>query len=105
MASHHGRDLSSPSVTAAFGNPKAHTPSYDLAMVLAKRTLDSAVSVTAEGRQENPGYKAPEPPVKPLSERNPLLLYGVLGVAVLGIGYFTLRFMQSVKDSNGPTAT
>jgi hypothetical protein len=43
--------------------------------------------------------------VKPWSERNPLLLYGVLGVAVLGIGYFTLRFMQGVKDSGGPTST
>ena len=82
-----------------FGNPKTRQPSYDLAMVLAKGTLDGAVSVTAEGRQENPGYKAPEPPVKPLSERSPALLYGVLGLAVLGIGYFTLRFMQGVKGS------
>ena len=89
-----------------FGNPSARAPSYDLAMVLAKGTLDNAVSVTADGRQENPGYKPPDPPVKPMSERYPGLLYGVLGVAVLGLGYFTLRFMQGVKDSpDGPTST
>lgn len=87
-----------------FGNPNAHAPSYDLAMVLAKGTLDNAVSVSAQGRQENPGYKPPEPPVKPISERYPGLLYGVLGIAVLGLGYFTVRFMQGVKDSSGPTA-
>lgn len=87
-----------------FGNPTAHAPSYDLAMVLAKGTLDSAVTVSAETRQENPGYKPPEPPVKPISERYPGLLYGVLGIAVLGLGYFTVRFMQGVKDSSGPTS-
>ncbi len=87
-----------------FGNANARTPSYDLAMVLAKGTVDNAVSVQAEGRQENPGYKPPEPPVKPLSEQYPGVLYGVLGVAVLGLGYFAIRFMQGVKDSSGPTA-
>ena len=87
-----------------FGNPTAHAPSYDLAMVLARGTLDSAVTVSAETRQENPGYKPPEPPVKPISERYPGLLYGVLGIAVLGLGYFTVRFMQGVKDSSGPTS-
>ena len=87
-----------------FGNLQAHAPSYDLSMVLAKSTLDNAVSVSAEGRQANPGYKPPEPPVKPLSERYPGLLYGVLGIAVLGLGYFAVRFMQGVKDSGGPAA-
>ncbi len=87
-----------------FGNPTARAPSYDLAMVLAKGTLDSALTVSAETRQENPGYKPPEPPVKPISERYPGMLYGVLGVAVLGLGYFTVRFMQGVKDSSGPTS-
>ena len=104
------RDVIFPSQNAGeywlyFGNPNARSPSYDLPMVLAKGTLDNAVSVTAEGRQENPGYKPPEPPVKPISERYPGLLYGVLGVAVLGLGYFTLRFMQGVKDSSGPTSS
>ena len=105
------RNIIFPSQTAGeywlyFGNPKARTASYDLAMVLAKGTLDNAVTVNADGRQENPGYKPPDPPVKPLSERNPGLLYGVLGVAVLGLGYFAVRFMQGVKDSpadGGPT--
>ena len=82
-----------------FGNPGARAASYDLAMVLAKETLDNAVNVAPEGRQENPGYKAPEPRVKPLSERYPGLLYGVLGLAVLGLGYFAVRFMQGDKDS------
>ena len=87
-----------------FGNPNARTPSYDLPLVLAKATLDNAVNVPAGGRQENPGYKPPEPPVKPMSERYPGVLYSVLGIAVLGLGYFAIRFMQGVKDSSGPTA-
>ena len=89
-----------------FGNAAARTPSYDLPMVLAKGTMDSAVNVVADGRQENPGYRPPEPPVKPFSERYPGVLYGVLGVAVLGLGYFAVRFMQGVKDSEsgGPTS-
>jgi hypothetical protein len=98
------RSVVFPSQTAGdyylyFGNPAAHAPSYDLAMVLPKRALEGAVAVTPEGRERNPNYKAPEPPVKPMSERYPGLLYGVLGVAVVGLGYLTLRFMQTVKDS------
>ncbi|HEY3744365.1 MAG TPA: DUF3999 family protein [Bryobacteraceae bacterium] len=84
-----------------FGNPDARQPSYDIAMVLGAATLDHAVTVSAEPREANPAYKAPEPPVKPLSERYPGLLYGVLGIAVVALGYFTLRFMKSVKDSSG----
>ena len=37
-------------------------------MVLSKDKLDAAVIATADPRQANPAYKAPEPPVKPLSE-------------------------------------
>ena len=42
-----------------FGNPDARQPSYDIAMVLGKTTLDHAVTVSAEGREANPAYKAP----------------------------------------------
>ena len=76
-----------------FGNAAARTPSYDLPLVLAKGTVDNAVNV------------APEPPVKPFSERFPGLLYGVLGVAVLVLGYFAVRFMQGVKNSEGDGPT
>jgi len=102
------RSVVFPSQTAGdyylyFGNPAARAPSYDLAMVLPKSALDKAVVVAPDGREENPSYKAPEPPVKPVSERYPGLLYGVLGVAVLGLGYLTVRFMQGVKDDSSTT--
>lgn len=80
-----------------FGNPSARFPSYDLAMVLPESALEAAVAVTAEGREANAAYRAPVPPPKPLSERNPWLLYGVLGVAVVGLGILALRMMKNIQ--------
>jgi hypothetical protein len=37
--------------------------------------------------------------VKPWSERHPALLYGVLGVAVVGMGLVTVRFLLKVRDA------
>ena len=48
----------------------------------------------------NPGYRPPPPPVKPWSERYPQLLYGTLAVAILVMGYVTVRFLLKVKNAS-----
>ncbi len=82
-----------------YGNPNAKAPAYDLPMVLARSSMESAAPVNATAEETNPGYTPPPPPVKPFSDRYPGLLYGVLGVAVLAIGYLTVRFMQKASST------
>ena len=47
----------------------------------------------------NPDYGPPAEPVKPWSERHPKVLYWVLGVAVVGMGTVTVRFLMKVRDA------
>ncbi len=77
-----------------YGNAGARAPSYDLAG-LTGETLSAA---TLGGEEPNPDYKAP---TKPVSEQNPALLYGVLGLAILGMGYLTVRFLKTVRSDAG----
>jgi len=44
----------------------------------------------------NPGYRPPPARVLPWSERHPQLLYATLAVAVLVMGYVTVRFLMKV---------
>lgn len=80
-----------------YGNPGASRPTYDLPMVLARSSIESAAAIGANVEEANPGYKAPPEPEKPFSDRNPALLYGALIVAVLIIGYMTIRFIQKAS--------
>ena len=82
-----------------YGNPNAKTPGYDLPMVLARSSVESASTVNAAAEEANPGYQPPPPPVVPFSDRHPEVLYGVLGVAVLGLGFLTVRFLQKAGDN------
>ncbi|BDC52484.1 hypothetical protein F183_A47990 [Bryobacterales bacterium F-183] len=80
-----------------YGNPDASRPSYDLPMVLARSSIESAAPIGANVEEPNPGYKPPPEPEKPFSDRNPALLYGALILAVLIIGYMTIRFIQKAS--------
>ncbi len=83
------------------GNPDAKAPSYDLAAVLAREAPQPEVRATLLAPAGNPGYRSPPPPVKPWSERYPQLLYGTLAVAILVMGYVTVRFLLKVKSASG----
>ncbi|MEO7651751.1 MAG: DUF3999 family protein [Bryobacteraceae bacterium] len=79
-----------------YGNPSARPPKYDLAQILDVR-LPQRESTPSMGEwQNNPEYRPPVPPVKPWSERYPGLLYAILGVAVVGMGVTTVRFLLKV---------
>jgi hypothetical protein len=86
-----------------YGNPQAKNPSYDLPMVLARSSVDSAATVNAGAEEANPGYVPPPPPVVPFSDRHPEALYAVLGIAVLALGFLTVRFMQKASAASTET--
>ena len=83
------------------GNPDAKAPSYDFAAVLAREAPQAEVRAMLLAPAANPGYRPPPPPVKPWSERYPQLLYGTLAVAILVMGYVTVRFLLKVKNASG----
>jgi hypothetical protein len=83
-----------------YGNPNAKTPSYDLPMVLARSSVESASTVNASAEETNAGYLPPPPPTVPFSDRYPAVLYTVLAGAVVGLGYLTLRFLQKAGDNS-----
>jgi hypothetical protein len=80
-----------------YGNPDAKAPVYDLGAVLAHGKPMPEISLAAGPERPNPAYRPPTPPVKPWTDRYPALLYTVLAVAVLGMGYVTVRFLLNVK--------
>ena len=83
------------------GNPEAKAPSYDLAAVVAREAPPPEVPAALLAPSANPGYCPPPPPVRPWSERYPQLLYGTLALAIVVMGYITVRFLLKVKKASG----
>ena len=83
------------------GNPDAKAPSYDFAALLAREAPQPEIRAALLAPADNPGYRPPPPPVKPWSERYPQLLYGTLAIAILVMGYVTVRFLLKVKNAPG----
>ena len=82
-----------------YGNPDAQPPVYDFAAILRRQApLPETTPLVGEWKR-NPDYRSPTEPLKPWSERHPALLYGVLGLAVVGMGIVTVRFLLRVKDA------
>ena len=77
------------------GASGARAPEYDLARTAGAEFGSSALGGKLGAREANPGYKPPPEPVKPWTERFPGLLYGVMGVAVVGIGWMALRLLKT----------
>ncbi len=72
--------------TFYLGRPNTRKPDYDLPAVLARSGTVDPVPVTAGEWLSNPDYIPPPEPEKPVSERFPWLLPGVLALAVVGMG-------------------
>lgn len=79
-----------------YGNPKAHQPVYDLSAILARRAPAPDVALAPGPEQRNPAY---QPPQKPWSERRPELLWITLAIAVLAMGYISVRFLLKVVQT------
>lgn len=86
-------------VTLYYGNPDAAPPVYDLAATLSRHgPIPETTPILGEWKL-NPEYRAPAPKLKPWSDRHPVVLYGVLGVAVAGMGLLTILFFLQVRDT------
>ena len=83
------------------GNPDAKPPAYDFAAVIAREAPQPQIQAVLQTPAINPGYRPPPPPVKPWSERYPQVLYGTLVIAILVMGYVTIRFLLKVKSAAG----
>ena len=86
-------------VVLYFGNPGAQRPVYDLAAILGRQAPIPETTPLVGEWKLNPDYRPPAEPVKPWSERHPKVLYWVLGVAVVGMGTVTVRFLIKVRDA------
>ena len=83
------------------GNPDAKPPAYDFAAVIAREAPQPEVHAVVQMPAINLGYWPPPPPLKPWSERYPQVLYGTLVIAILVMGYVTIRFLLKVKSAAG----
>jgi hypothetical protein len=82
-----------------YGNPEARPPVYDLAAILSRQAPAQETSPIVGEWMINPDYRTPPGQEKPWSERHPALLYGVLGLAVVGMGLVTVRFLLKVREA------
>lgn len=76
------------------GAPNAAMPEYDLPAILARSRQVEPVTVSLGEWGGNPDYVAPPVPEKPVSERFPWLLPGVLGLAVIAMGGAAFRLIR-----------
>jgi len=82
-----------------YGNPNARPPVYDLAAILGRQAPMPETSLVIGEWKVNPDYRPPPGQEKPWSERHPAVLYTVLGLAVVGMGLVTVRFLMKVRDA------
>jgi len=82
-----------------YGNGAASAPVYDLAKRLANSRPAEAVVLSLGAEEANPAYRPPPVPEKPWTERQPGLLYAVLGITMAVLGFFTWRLLKSMQGS------
>ncbi len=80
-----------------YGNAEAKQPAYDLPFVVAHSAPKDELRASLGAQETNPEYREPAAPSKPWSEQHPEILYVTLGLAVIGLGFVTMRFLRTVK--------
>lgn len=78
-----------------YGALKARAPQYDLAAFLRYQQVQPKTGLALGPEQRNPSYGPPKPK-KPWTEERPWLLWLVIGLAVVGVGWMILRMMLTV---------
>jgi len=84
-----------------YGNPDSKPPQYDLAALLSRQDPLPEHRLALPDGEPNPAYVPPPPKAKPFSERYPGLLRGALVVAILGMGWVTVRFLRKIRTPAG----
>jgi hypothetical protein len=80
-----------------YGQSRAHPPEYDLARRLDTNQEDAAIAGNVGPEEENAEYSDP----KPWTEKNSYLLWIVVGLAVLVLGYSSIRSLRR-STANAP---
>ncbi len=73
-----------------YGNSRISAPEYDLARITPREELESAATGELGPEVTNSAYLSPEP----WSERHPIVLWVVLGIAVAVLGLVALRSLR-----------
>ena len=81
-----------------YGNPKARFAEYDLESYLQYLDTSTAADAILGAGENNSAFAGEIPPKKPLTERYPYLLSGVLAVLVVILGSMVLRLAFQVKS-------
>ena len=82
-----------------YGNEKARYPDYDIESYLQYFNLSDVAAAVLGNEEENESYIPEKAKEKPLTERYPFLLPGVLVVGVLILGTMIARLAMQVKKS------
>ncbi|MFZ2193086.1 MAG: DUF3999 family protein [Candidatus Moraniibacteriota bacterium] len=77
-----------------YGNKKADYPQYDLEKYFQYLEPDKAVQATLSGQKDNAGYVPEIEPVRPLTERAPYLLSGILVATSLLLILLVFKFLK-----------
>jgi hypothetical protein len=78
-----------------YGNADAKQPQYDFVHTMPDKSTPASAKLGAE--EPNPAYQKPKPPEVPWSDQHPGILYTVLIVAILGMGFFAVTFLLKLK--------
>lgn len=76
-----------------YGNEAAKAPTYDLQRLATSEEIAAAVAATIGAEQKNTAWTDP----RPWSEQHPVLLWVVLLLAVVVLGWLALRSLQPAK--------
>lgn len=77
-----------------YGNAKADYPQYDLEKYFEYLEPDKAMEAKITNQRDNSSYIAEKEPEKPLTERIPYLLSGILTVTSLFLIFLVFRFLK-----------
>jgi hypothetical protein len=80
-----------------YGQSRASAPEYDLARRMDAKQEDAAIAGNVGPEEENSGYSDP----RPWTEKNSFLLWIVVGLAVLLLGFSAIR---SLRRTSSPGA-
>lgn len=78
-----------------WGNPAAKTPSYDLAGLVARQKLNEIPTMYLGKQMPNTKF-AGDNARKPFTERYKYLLYGIVGLAIVGLIFLQYRVFKRI---------
>ena len=82
-----------------YGNAEAHAPVYDIEQAFKYLSTESAAMASLASQTKNPDFRMPIA-TRPWLEKNPWILWAVLGAAVVLLGLLTIRLIIQTKQES-----